>query len=299
MSYSKLLDEYLTNSQKISLKNDYKSHEKSINVGDFNKKNLIINEFFQTKILEITRDYFKVIDIRGLEIFGSGTQGVVLGFSSDNLKYGFDELSKISTRHKGIYFEANLPKEIAMKFQLLDDNTSYWEKRMLREEYIMHYLNTTINTNAKKIIENAIPKLYYGCTIKFKDVKFRLTFMELISPKIYITVDKWLTTFKHESFPDESYKMLENIIKTLWRLKISHNDLSIRNIMIGIDNNHLGKIKLIDFGLSEELNKQILSKKDYDELFKDQSKDEQCGSNVEKLRELCKLFKRSNCNINI
>jgi serine/threonine protein kinase len=260
------------------------------------KKNEIIRDFYQTKVFEIIFDYFKLIDIGKLEVLGSGTQGVVLGFPSEYFKNGFNELSKISTRQKGPYFKDNLPNEIAMKFQLLDGETSYWEKRMLREEYIMNYLNEISNVNASKsIIKNAIPKLYYGCTIKFKDVKFRLTFMELISPRNYITIEKWLTIYTRTPFPDVSYKLLEKIIESLWASKISHNDLSIRNIMIEVGDSEYKKIKLIDFGLSEMLNKEILSKEEYEKLFKDISKDEQRGSNVEKLKDLCKILKRPNC----
>jgi hypothetical protein len=38
MSYAKLLNEYLNNSQVESLNQDYTSNDKNTNIGDFNKK---------------------------------------------------------------------------------------------------------------------------------------------------------------------------------------------------------------------------------------------------------------------
>jgi serine/threonine protein kinase len=299
-SYSKLLNEYLTHDELKSLNSDYQSNQKKTNSGDFDKKNKIISEFFQTQVLEITQKYFK-IDFQKLYLLGSGTQGVVFGFDSNPhiLKYAFSDLSKISTRHKGPFHLDNLPNEIAFKFQLLDDTTSYWEKRMLREEYIMNYLYETTsksqNSNTPlSIIRESIPKLYFGCTIKFKDVKFRLTFMELISERNYMTIEKLLKT----NFPitEQIYENIENIVKSLWKLKVSHNDLSIKNIMIGYLQENKNQVKLIDFGLSQQLNKEIniLSKEDYELLFSKQL-DEQHGSNVAKLKDLCKIFKRKDC----
>ena len=306
-SYSKLLDEYLVNSDKKSILNDYKKNQKNTNVERFDDKNKIINDFFYTELRDIITNYFGLIDIRKLQILGSGTQGVVLAIKTNHLKQGFDELSKKTSRIKGPYYESELPEEIALKFQLLDTDSNYWEKRMIREEYILHYLNeeSSSGVNAPKtIIRDAIPKLYFGCTLKYKDVFFRLTFMELISPEKYITVDNWITNFKHVEFSDKAYEKIENIVKSLWRLKVSHNDLSIRNIMLGIAGEYYGKVKLIDFGLSEILNEPISDKNEYVNLFKDKSKDEQNGSrealdrrcsNVEKLKELCTIFNYSNC----
>jgi serine/threonine protein kinase len=287
MSYSKLLNEYLIGSELNSLKLDYKSSSKKNNAGNFDEKNKIINDFYQNYILKIVTEYFKV-NIQELHLLGSGTSGVVLGFKSTNVKNGIENLINFSTRNKGPFYLDSLPNEIALKFQLLDSETSYFEKRMIREEYIMHYLNNS-SSNTNSIIKESIPKFYFGCTIKFnKNIKFRISLMELLNKDNFVTIEHLLRI--EYPISDDIYNNIKNVVDALWRLKISHNDLSIRNIMVGLPPDNKNKIKLIDFGLSEELNKEILSPKEYEKLFSKQL-DEQRGSNVEKLKDLCKLLK--------
>ena len=72
-SYSKLLDEYLVNSDKKSILNDYKKNQKNTNVERFDDKNKIINDFFYTELRNIITNYFGLIDIRKLQILGIQT----------------------------------------------------------------------------------------------------------------------------------------------------------------------------------------------------------------------------------
>jgi hypothetical protein len=66
--------------------------------------------------------------------------------------------------------------------------------------------------------------------------------------------------------------------------------------MIGLTLENQGKVKLLDFGLSQIFADDISSKQLYQKIFSSRDKKEQNGSNVEKLRELCTAFiKLSNC----
>ena len=300
-SYSQRLDKYLTNTEKQNIAKDYTTNT-IVNTSSFDDKNRIIGEFYNAELQPLLWTIFQVNPIH-INVLGSGTQGVVLGFESQQLKEGLNKLSTKCKRIRGPYYETQLPNKIAMKFQLLDTNSSYSEKKMIREENILHYLNeeTSNSKNAPKtIINNAIPKLYYGCTYTFKNVKFRLTFMELIDTNGYMTLEHCLTRFQHIPVAEEAYNNLESIVKSLWKLKVSHNDLSIRNIMIGVTKENLGKVKLLDFGLSEIFEDDFAYDKDpkerYKNIFSKREKREQSGSNVEKLRELCSnVFKSSKC----
>lgn len=281
-SYSKIINEYLTNSDIESINKEYPTQEKNVNTRTLQEKNVIISDFFYSDLRKILSDYFGFTDIQKIKMLGSGTQGFVIGFEPTYCK--FEELS--GSRKKGPYFN-NVPHKLALKIQLINtNNSSYWEKRMIREEYIIHYLNELSDRNN---IKDSIPLLYYGCTYKFNTNKFRLTFMELIDPEEYITIGKILSLehLFNSLISDKVYQNIEKIVRTLWKLKVSHNDLSINNIMIGKN----GNIKLIDFGLSHILNKQINNAREYQELFS-HIKDEQSGSNVAKLKELYSLLHR-------
>ena len=280
-SYSKIINEYLTNSDIKLIEQDYPTEEKNTNTRTFEEKNKIISDFFYSDLRKILSDYFGFTDIQKIKMLGSGTQGFVIGFEPKYCK--FEELS--GSRKKGPYFGTS--NKLALKIQLINtNNSSYWEKKMIREEYIVHYLNELSDRNN---IKDSIPLLYYGCTYKFNTNKFRLTFMELIDPEEYITIGKILSLehLFNSLISDKVYQNIEQIVSTLWKLKVSHNDLSINNIMIGKN----GNIKLLDFGLSEILNKSINNAQEYQELFTD-IKNEQKGSNVAKLKELYSLLHR-------
>jgi tRNA A-37 threonylcarbamoyl transferase component Bud32 len=104
----------------------------------------------------------------------------------------------------------------------------------------------------------------------------------------------YTTLFKHlqntsGQLSEDIYTKIEVLIKSLWRFGISHNDLSLNNILI---NQHVinADIKLIDFGLSTMIVK--LDGEDnnlasaYLKYFEKLDKIEQNGSNVQKLAEL-------------
>jgi tRNA A-37 threonylcarbamoyl transferase component Bud32 len=101
-----------------------------------------------------------------------------------------------------------------------------------------------------------------------------------------LDVEEGASQADNSMISDKVYQNIEKIVGTLWKLKVSHNDLSINNIMIGKN----GNIKLLDFGLSEILNKPINNAQEYQELFANIKKDEQSGSNVAKLKELYSLL---------
>ena len=291
-SYSKLLEEYLSDLEKESFSKDYTKHDKNAELNP--AINIILNDFYQTKLLNILITYFNVNFINAL-VLGSGTQGVVMSIKtnkSTNIHQAFIDLSKETSRHRGPY-GSDFPEEIALKFQIISTDSSYTEKRMLREEYIMNHLNEPINKNDGpiSIVQESIPKLYFGCTIKFNDTFFRLTFMELIKPFEYITIEKWLEKYTNIYIREDVYQNIKTLVESLWRLNISHNDLSIRNIMVGITKQNIGKVKLLDFGLSQLFNGKVSNAKEYSDTFASDSKDEQHGSNVDKLQELYHLLK--------
>jgi hypothetical protein len=189
-------------------------------------------------------------------------------------------------RIKGIYYEDSLPTKITLKFQLLINESSYWEKLMLQ-------LSNELNENnlEEYIIKEAIPKLYFGCTVKYNTNVFaRLTFMELVDIDEYMTIEKVLTSSVNIS--NNTYENIEKLVKALWRFNVSHNELSICNILIGVTKATKEKVKLLDYGLAQMFKLPIEIIDRYKEFFKNNSeKQEQQGSNVEKLKELCKSIK--------
>ena len=290
-SYSKLLEEYLSDSEKESFSKDYTKHDKNAELNP--AINTILNDFYHEKLRIILKDLFNV-ELMHTPVLGIGTQGVVIAIKSTNIHKAFIDLSKETSRHKGPY-GSDFPEEIALKFQIVSTDSSYTEKRMLREEYIMNHLNEPINKNDGpiSIVQESIPKLYFGCTIKFNDTFFRLTFMELIKLDEYITIEKWYNMrFSYRLISEDVYQNIKILVESLWRLNISHNDLSIRNIMVGITEQNIGKVKLLDFGLSQLFNAKVGNAKEYSNTFASDSKDEQHGSNVDKLQELYHLLKR-------
>ena len=93
---------------------------------------------------------------------------------------------------------------------------------------------------------------------------------------------------------------MERIVKSLWKYGISHNDLSLNNILISHDDD----IKLLDFGLSTMIEKidgdDINLFNQYLNYFEDKDRSEQNGSrealdrrcsNVQKLKELLTYVK--------
>ena len=89
------------------------------------------------------------------------------------------------------------------------------------------------------------------------------------------------------------------MILLLWKQGMSHNDISINNIMVNTDDS----VRLLDFGLATIVSNNVMysdawknnivpnvsieqfSKK-YEEFFADKNKQEQLGSNIHKLNEI-------------
>jgi serine/threonine protein kinase len=279
-----LLNDYLSKEDIISLIESYdnKKHD----------KNQLILSFLNKTLLDI----IKLLNVKeGIPLIcGYGSVGCVV--SLESTKFTFDNFEKQSTiplyriKKSKLCNEENLPKQLALKIQIFDTNDKYWEARVLREEFIQNKISeyTTFN--------DVIPKFYFGCTINMpiQDdiIRFRLTFMDLIDIQTYTSLLKYLES-RHGNLPDIIYKKIETLAHNLWKNDISHNDLSVNNILIDHDNN----IKLVDFGLSciingglDESNLNLVEK--YNNYFETLDKSEQNGSNVAKLNELFQYVKK-------
>ena len=160
------LNAYLA-TQKNLLDKDYNLHENKEVPVDFNSKNIIIGNFYQ-QILEVI--FFRDFGVysKDIHVIGNGSQGFVIKFNCTDINNGIIKLKTYTKRH--YESDRQLPNRIAVKVQLIDTDTSYYENRILREEFLMNYLNilpintktTQINT-AKKTVQDAIPQFYFGC----------------------------------------------------------------------------------------------------------------------------------------
>jgi tRNA A-37 threonylcarbamoyl transferase component Bud32 len=272
----------------------YLTTEENANTISLDKKNILFKEVIPI-IYTILFDLFKV-QYNKVGIIGSGTQYVIFSFETTNAIYAFEKL-KTNTKINGPHGDF-FPKNMILKVQIFSTKNNYEEKKILRHESIIKRLN---NIHCKpntfnSIIRDAIPQLYFGCTYSFNTDKFRLTFMEFINPNEYITVQNLLA--KPEcTLHTETYEMIEKLIKALCKLNISHNDLSVRNILVGTTIQTMDKVKLLDFGLSEMFNKDF-SYEYYNSLFENSSIVEQRCHNIKKLRDLCvDLYRRVDANV--
>lgn len=301
-SITRALNDYFSNIEKDSIQSNYNKHNNTKAQISIEDKNRIIGILYNNEIKTLLNDKFKIDPHpQSIGIMGGGTQGFVIKFNSNKIKEAFNGLKELKTnkRVKGPYFESELTyiKKIALKIQLLDTESSFYEKRTIKEESIMHYLNDLDpkpDTKAS-IIKNAIPKFYFGCTLGYelneKKYYFRLSFMELLDSPEYISLQNFIGFYKNgggripENRKDLIYNNIENIVKTLWRFKVTHNDLSIANIFLCLKKEAYASVKLIDFGLAQMINpvhKNINSEDDYSKLFiLDKS-----GTNVDKLKDL-------------
>ena len=104
--------------------------------------------------------------------------------------------------------------------------------------------------------------------------------------------------FRENRLPDILYTNIEILVKKLWKLGITHNDLSIRNILIDTSNlsgNY--NIKLIDFRLSELLSPELQNNNTMKEYYKHLYtivNYEQPISNIVKLGKLIEDFDEHN-----
>lgn len=279
-----LLNDYMSKEEMLSLIDSYNDYKK------FDKDQVLWTFFnyMNQAILPLIN-----IKLPFPDICGSGTVGCVIAVET-NGRFAFDDFEKqteipIYRVRKSKLCNANMPKKLALKVQILDSKDKYWEARILKEEFIQNKLSEY------KTFEENIPKFYFGCTanMPYKDdiIRFRLTFMELIDTKIYKPL---LSIIKlNRGLPDILYKNIENLAHNLWRHKISHNDLSVNNILVSEDN--YNNIKLLDFGLSCILNRGLDHSNlvaDYNKYFENLDKSEQNGSNVAKLNELFQYVKK-------
>ena len=136
-SVTKLINEYLNNSQINSLNNEnsYKTNENTQSQLSIETKNKIIGNFYQYDILSLIVNTFGVLQ-QNVIIISSGTQGFVIKFNSNNLHSGINLLKNNYIRSRGPYFEDDLKQinKIAVKIQIIDSESRFYEKRTMREE---------------------------------------------------------------------------------------------------------------------------------------------------------------------
>jgi serine/threonine protein kinase len=272
--YNELLTEYLSKEEIISILNSYDDNKKH-NINDLLAK---FHGILWQNILPLLIGEQKIP-----QVCGSGTTGFVV--SLENYNFDFANLEKNVTLYRVRKSNLPIPTKLALKIQIFNEKDKYWETRVLREEFIQNKLSLS-NKFTKYI-----PNFYFGCTVNMPHendiIKVRLTFMDLIDAS-YTTLFKHLQNTSGQ-LSEDIYTKIEVLIKSLWRFGISHNDLSLNNILI---NQHVinADIKLIDFGLSTMIVK--LDGEDnnlasaYLKYFEKLDKIEQNGSNVQKLAEL-------------
>jgi serine/threonine protein kinase len=287
---SSIVKSYLDKENVVSLLNSYDDKRLS----DPQKKN-ILNNFIQSIFNpSLTNQFNNLISIK---LIGSGTTGSVLSITAPAVKItegiqkiiqtnSFKDLPIYRLKQSKI---KTYPESVAIKIQMFYTSNKYWEARAIREEYILNKINDIAdNVNAPSyFIKQRTPRYYLGFTVNFptekSNVKFRLTFMEVIEASYTI---EYLIS-QHYRFPPQIVTNIEKLIKNLWRFGISHNDISIRNILVDTIKHD---IKLIDFGLAELITPingtdDILEKL-YENYYNSIDKNEQDGSNVQKLKEL-------------
>lgn len=286
---SHLLTKYLSNEDTLSLNNSYKNRT---NFKDDRGK--YCKEFYYNMFPNIYENYLKSLDsdyLFPLHV-GAGTAGFILKikphlFVNNMIKLSNDyELQRIK---KSTYFENNqIPAEMVIKVQLLYNDDKDSEAKVLREELIMKELNT------KKEFEDFIPQFYYGFTLNapFSDgiMKVRCTFMGYIDNHY----EQILKLIENETIINKTViTQLEILVKKLWKYGISHNDLSIRNVL-----SNGTKVKLVDFGLSTMIDPRNLFSNESDitiseaylKYFKDKDKTDQNGSNVNMMNDLFRIL---------
>ena len=294
-SITKSLESYFNNEELTLLRKNYSKHNNTISQVELNEKAKIIGILYNNAIIKLLCNAFK-INSHELIILGAGTQGFIVKIISDNISEALNSFTN-RKRIRGPYCKSDLEslKQIALKIQLLNSETSFYEERTIKEESIMHHLNdikSNTNTNAS-IIKNVIPKFYLGFTNEYtmnKTNKYfvRFSFMELLDNSIYSTLQFYIDNKKNiypEHIKTVIYNNIETVVKALWRFKVTHNDLSSRNIMINLTDQNLGDIKLIDFGLAQmfdSVRNNIKSNEEYTNLFKS----DPSATNVQKLEIL-------------
>jgi serine/threonine protein kinase len=276
-----LLTEYLSKPEIISMIESYDNKQHN----NLNYLNLLLQ--FHTILC---RDIFPLLigEQKMANVCGSGTVGFVVSLENDH--FTFDKFEQQMKLYRVRKSTLEMPKKLALKIQIFHTKDKYWEARVLREEFIQNKLSES------KTFKDYIPNFYFGCTVNMPIendiIRFRLTFMDLIDIKQYITLINYLQS-TNGVLSDIIYNKIKDLVHNLWRFRISHNDLSLNNILINIKNQD---IKLIDFGLSTMIEKlegeDINLSTAYINYFANQDKLEQNGSNVEKLKNLLTYVKK-------
>lgn len=321
-SLKSLLKEYLSKEELITMINSYQYKEEIVDmISSYDKdsknevytgqqKSALLHQFLENifcihLVPLFTGEQFSALNCPPL--IGKGTQGIVFNFYLKTIESKINDLLQF----KNITLERirkgkiipNTDDYVALKIQLINNpNEKYWESRMLREEFILNKLQDF------ESIKKHVPQFYFGCTIIMPidsiNHKIRLTIMELINTQDYIPFNHFFineisTNQQYNYIFDNIYNSIEKLVHTLWKHGISHNDLSVNNILINKSvyrtNNYDESIKLIDFGLSTlfaPLKESSNITDDYIEYFNKLSTKEQQGSNVQKLKELL-LLKRT------
>lgn len=222
-----------------------------------------------------------------------GTSGSVYTIDSNNNKEKIQLFKKIPglLRVRDETENIRCPNIMAVKLQGLASKEKYWEARMLREETIMKRLSASN-------MARYIPRFYFGCTILVPvgntKIGIRLTFMDVLGGE---TLRNKLQ--RNVKINPKVFSNIQQMILLLWKQGMSHNDISINNIMVNTDDS----VRLLDFGLATIVSNNVMysdawknnivpnvsieqfSKK-YEEFFADKNKREQLGSNVRKLNEI-------------
>jgi len=289
------IQEYLSEEERTTLNILYPKTNKDeeLSLEEKNKYFLefINGEFLKNYFIIITNKNYNIIgdDTNFPAYIGSGTQGIVFSLILSNLEIVSSKL--IDVYNKKQCKDNVINQEVACKIQLINNpKEKYWESRMLREETIMMKLNTF------ETIKRYIPKIYLGFTIISNGNKFRITLMELFKPGRFENIQKVLSQLSDEK-SDIIITATKPLIYSLWKNGVSHNDISIRNILVDLFD--LNNIKLIDFGLAQmftppdillQLNNSRIET-EYTNYFSDKTKEEQNGSNVIKLHEFIDILK--------
>lgn len=281
-SLKSILTEYISNTDKTSLAKSYPNSSTTEDNLSLEMKNELFNKFNMLFIAGQMPSLFNC-RFQDIVILAGGTQGVVIKVTSPNVRKGVDNLKNTQLLFRENEFNLNaIPNEMAIKIQMFPPKNKYWEARALREEKIMSKLNTSP-------IQQHIPTFYYGCTIHMPHnneyIKFRLTFMDVIDSR-YVTIQTLLE--ENIELQITVFEKIKSLVMSLWKIGVSHNDLSMRNIMINRRNHN--DIKIVDFGLSQYISEGISDEEQYMDHFKGLSNQEQSGSNVVKLQELKALF---------
>jgi serine/threonine protein kinase len=266
---SSIVKSYLDKENVVSLLNSYDDKR----LLDPQKKE-ILKDFYSNDFIPGMQKNFGIhfIDVR---ILGKGSTNAILCITSDKLT---DSLKKIietnSFNDSPIYRLKqskikDYPKSIAIKIQMFYTSNKYWEARAMREEFILNKINDIAdNVKAPSFqIKQHTPRYYLGFTVNFPskkmNVKIRLTFMEVIDIKKYRTIYSLISD--GYKFSEEIAININTLVKSLWRFGISHNDLSLNNILVNLANND---IKLIDFGLAELITTESIdSEEQYEQYY--------------------------------